>query len=161
MASSTRTLYSQHISTTQRTTVVDASAHIHPSKVPDADLKSLFPLFDLKLARILRSTLDVPQEPCNHICEALTIAGATTWTQCICKIYEYGYIVDLEYQAQTGHRSITGRHWYDHNQYTQDVFLSFCNASNQHQELAAIQNKTTAKIPLAPFPHVTAQLNLA
>eukprot|EP00536_Pseudo-nitzschia_multiseries_P017134 jgi/Psemu1/49476/gm1.49476_g len=124
----------------------------------DSDLKLLFPSFDLKLAHILHATLDIPQEPCNHICETLIIAGATTWTRFVCEIYEYGYIVDLEYQAQTGPRSISikdqhtfttfvdlinhiipqaGHHWYDHNQYTRDVFLAFCNARNQYPELAA------------------------
>eukprot|EP00536_Pseudo-nitzschia_multiseries_P019133 jgi/Psemu1/59088/gm1.59088_g len=145
------------------------------------DLKSLFPSFDLKLACILHLTLDVPQEACNHICEALIIAGATTWTRFICDIYEYGYIVDLEYQAQTGPHSISikdqhtlttfvdlindiipqaGCHWYDHNQYTRDVFLAFCNARNQHPELTAF-HKANAAIPLAPFPHVTVQVPLA
>eukprot|EP00536_Pseudo-nitzschia_multiseries_P016111 jgi/Psemu1/44910/gm1.44910_g len=73
----------------------------------DSDLKLLFPSFDSDLAHILHNTLDVPQEACNHICEVLIIAGATTWNRFICVIYEYGYIVDLdgvEYQAQTDPR---------------------------------------------------------
>eukprot|EP00536_Pseudo-nitzschia_multiseries_P015419 jgi/Psemu1/42488/gm1.42488_g len=147
----------------------------------DSDLKLLFPSFDLKLAHVLHATLDAPQEACNHICEALTVAGATTWTRCICEIYECGYIVDLEYHAQTSPRSISikdqhtlttfvdlinhiipkaGCHWYDHNQYTRDVFLAFCNARNQHPDLTAFHNKANAAISLAPFPHITAQVPL-
>eukprot|EP00536_Pseudo-nitzschia_multiseries_P009617 jgi/Psemu1/23703/gm1.23703_g len=119
------------------------------------DLKLLFPSFDLKLAHVLHATLDVPQEAHNHLCEALIPAGATTWTQFINEIHEYGYIADLEYQIQTGYRSITGRNWYGHNQYTQDAFLVFCNVRNQYPGLAAIQNKATTTNPLAPFPWVT------
>eukprot|EP00536_Pseudo-nitzschia_multiseries_P016772 jgi/Psemu1/47682/gm1.47682_g len=139
------------------------------------DLKSLFPSFDLKLAHILHLTLDVPQEACNHICEALIIAGATTWNRFICVIYEYGYIVDLdgvEYQAQTDPRSTrvkdqhtlttfvdfindiipqVGCYWYNHNQYTRDAFLAFCNVRNQHPELTAFHIEANAAIPLAPF----------
>eukprot|EP00536_Pseudo-nitzschia_multiseries_P005269 jgi/Psemu1/12096/gm1.12096_g len=128
---------------------------IHQSNMSNSTLKLLFPSFDLKLAHILHATLDVPQEAHNHLCESLIPAGATTWTQFIHEIHEYGYIADLEYRVQTGYRSITGRNWYDHNQYTRDVFLAFCNARNQYPGLAAIQNKATATNPLAPFPWVT------
>eukprot|EP00536_Pseudo-nitzschia_multiseries_P009506 jgi/Psemu1/23381/gm1.23381_g len=115
----------------------------------DPDLSPLFPSFDSDLAHILHNTLDVPQEACNHICEVLIIAGATTWNRFICVIYEYGYIVALdgvEYQAQTDPRPTrvkdqhtlttfvdfindiipqAGCYWYDHNQYTRDAFLAF------------------------------------
>eukprot|EP00536_Pseudo-nitzschia_multiseries_P012950 jgi/Psemu1/33659/gm1.33659_g len=79
------------------------------------DLRLLFPSFDLKLAEILNATLNVPQEACNHICEVLIIAGATTWNHFICDIYEYAYIVDeygseLKYQAQTDPRSTSSLH---------------------------------------------------
>eukprot|EP00536_Pseudo-nitzschia_multiseries_P019274 jgi/Psemu1/59785/gm1.59785_g len=152
----------------------------------DSDLKLLFPSFDSDLAHILHNTLDVPQEACNHICEALIIAGATTWNRFICVIYEYGYIVDLdgvEYQAQTDPRSTrvkdqhtlttfvdfinditipqVGCYWYDHNQYTLDAFLAFCNVRNQHPELTAFHIEANAAIPLAPFPHYTAQVPMA
>eukprot|EP00536_Pseudo-nitzschia_multiseries_P019351 jgi/Psemu1/60223/gm1.60223_g len=42
----------------------------------DSNLKSLFPSFDSKLAHVLHATLDVPQEACNHICEALILRPA-------------------------------------------------------------------------------------
>eukprot|EP00536_Pseudo-nitzschia_multiseries_P013524 jgi/Psemu1/35422/gm1.35422_g len=148
----------------------------------DPDLRPLFPSFDLKLAHVLHATLDVPQEACNHLCEALILAGLTTWDRFITTIIDYGYVADLEYHVQTGYRSISmddqqtlttfvdliflinsraGRNWYDHHQYTRDVFLAFCDNRNRSPGIAAIQNKATAKIPLAPFPHVTAQVPLA
>eukprot|EP00536_Pseudo-nitzschia_multiseries_P013847 jgi/Psemu1/36665/gm1.36665_g len=154
----------------------------HQSNMSNSDLKSLFPSFDLKLAQVLNATLDVPQEACNHICEVLIIAGASTWNHFICVIYEYAYIVDeygveLEYQAQTDPRSTSvkdqhtltsfvdfindiipqvGCYWYDHNQYNRDAFLAFCNARNQHPELTAVPTKANAAI-LASQPSVQAQ----
>eukprot|EP00536_Pseudo-nitzschia_multiseries_P016947 jgi/Psemu1/48574/gm1.48574_g len=157
-------------------------AFIHQSNMSDSNLRLLFPSFDLKLARILHTTLDVPQEACNHLCEALILANLTTWDWFITTIIDYGYVADLEYHVQTGYRSISmddqqtlttfvdltylinsqaGRNWYDHHQYTRDVFLTFCDTRDRSPGMAAIQNKATAKIPLAPFPHVTAQVPLA
>eukprot|EP00536_Pseudo-nitzschia_multiseries_P015926 jgi/Psemu1/44308/gm1.44308_g len=129
---------------------------IHQSNMSDSNLKSLFPSFDT-----------CTRPTCNT--GSLIVAGATTWNRFICEIYEYGYLVGLEYQAQTGPRSISikdqhtlttfvdlindiipqaGCYWYDHNQYTRDAFLAFCHAAN-------------AAIPLAPLPPVTAQVPLA
>eukprot|EP00536_Pseudo-nitzschia_multiseries_P010656 jgi/Psemu1/26651/gm1.26651_g len=146
------------------------------------DLRLLFPSFDSKLAEILNATLDVPQEACNHICEVLIRAGATTWNHFICDIHEYAYIVDeygseLKYQAQTDPRSTSTKdqhtltsfvdfindimlqvdcYWHDHSQYTRDAFLAFCNARNQHPELTAVPTKANAAI-LASQPSVQAQ----
>eukprot|EP00536_Pseudo-nitzschia_multiseries_P017708 jgi/Psemu1/52163/gm1.52163_g len=50
-----------------------------------------------------------------------------------------------------------GRDWYNHNQYTRDVFLAFCDARDQHPELTAVQTKANAAIPLASQPSVQAQ----
>eukprot|EP00536_Pseudo-nitzschia_multiseries_P015214 jgi/Psemu1/41667/gm1.41667_g len=125
------------------------------SNMSDSDLKFLFPSFELKLARILHTTLDVPREAHNHLCEALILAKSTTWDWFITDIIDYGYVADLEYHVQTGYRSITGCNWYDHNQYTQDVFLAFCDTRDRSPGLAAIQNKANAMIPLAPLPPVT------
>eukprot|EP00536_Pseudo-nitzschia_multiseries_P008241 jgi/Psemu1/20007/gm1.20007_g len=116
------------------------------SNMSESDLKLLFPSFDLKLARILHTTLDVPREARNHLCEALILAKSTTWDWFITDIIDYGYVADLEYHVQTGYRSISmddqhslttfidltylinsqaGHNWYDHNQYTRDVFIIF------------------------------------
>eukprot|EP00536_Pseudo-nitzschia_multiseries_P005097 jgi/Psemu1/11760/gm1.11760_g len=148
----------------------------------DSDLKLLFPSFDLKLARILHTTLDFPREACNHLCEALILAKSTTWDWFITNIIDYGYVADLEYHVQTGYRSISmdnqhtlttfvdltylinsqaGRNWYDHHQYTWDVFLAFCDTRDRSPGMAAIQNKANAMIPLAPLPQVTDQVLLA
>eukprot|EP00536_Pseudo-nitzschia_multiseries_P015070 jgi/Psemu1/41169/gm1.41169_g len=140
---------------------------IHQSNTSDSDLKLLFPSFDLKLARILHTTLDVPREACNHLCEALILANSTTWDWFITDIVGYGYVADLEYHVQNGYRSISmddqrtlttfvdltnlinslaGRNWYDHHQYTRDVFLAFCDTRDRSPGMAAILEitRTTA-----------------
>eukprot|EP00536_Pseudo-nitzschia_multiseries_P014623 jgi/Psemu1/39514/gm1.39514_g len=147
------------------------------------DLKSLFPSFDSELACILHTTLNVTQEAHNHLCEDLILANIKSWGRFVTSLANPFEVACLEYdRGREGWQPISlddqwtlntfidlvfhmnsqnNGEWYDISQYNMTVFLQLCNARARFPGLAAIQNKATATIPLAPFPRVTAKVPLA
>eukprot|EP00536_Pseudo-nitzschia_multiseries_P010290 jgi/Psemu1/25503/gm1.25503_g len=106
----------------------------------DPDLSPLFPSFDSNLAHVLNATLNVPREACNHICEVLIIAGTDLRSTNAKDQHTLTSFVDFINDIMLQ----DGCYWYDHNQYTRDAFLAFCNARNQHPELTVVPTKANA-----------------